>query len=217
MDIHRITKLTDPKVNVFRQKYTHRADWMKAWGEMEFGLENLANCQTQRTHKRARTAIKTATSALRRSPRIQQTVAIDVVPIAKVHRRGASKAVSHEIQTIDTVQTTTNVQRRSPRLHQQAVTTTAIKPNEIEAVPVVQTTTQVHRRSARLQRQASNLIVHESAAAKVHRKCSRLHEKASSAIKNNKNSSFISIDITNKFEKRRTSPRLMESSKSKKM
>lgn len=41
----RLTHLTHPKANVCKAKYGHRSDWMKAWSEMEYGLQKLVQKQ----------------------------------------------------------------------------------------------------------------------------------------------------------------------------
>lgn len=41
MAFDRLTHLTHPKADIFKTKYAHRNDWMKAWGEMDFVLKNL--------------------------------------------------------------------------------------------------------------------------------------------------------------------------------
>lgn len=90
MTYDRLTLLTHPKAEILKAKYAHRSDWMKAWNEIEFGLNNLVKkkmfspsnvgkkCERERLlGSKVKTECKSkqtspSTTIRRRSPRLME-------------------------------------------------------------------------------------------------------------------------------------------------
>lgn len=93
LENHRIFKLTDSKVEIFKQKYSHRDDWVRSWDEMEFGLRKLVSDRILGSRKR-----QTSTAIEKVSPNhAQQTT--KTMPRKSPRRRQSATAIENGDQT----------------------------------------------------------------------------------------------------------------------